>query len=140
MDADEVLERLLAQDSLQGREWRENQKILKDPRTTPLGQFLRKTSIDELPQFLNVLFGDMSCVGPRPIVPAEMARYGNYDRDYLAVRPGLTGLWQVSGRNSIGYDRRVAFDRFYVRRWSLWLDVMILLRTVPAVVMFDRTG
>jgi exopolysaccharide production protein ExoY len=97
---------------------------------TPLGRILRKTSLDELPQLFNVLRGDMSCVGPRPIVAAELERYGSRAGDYLKVRPGLTGLWQVSGRSQLDYSERVKLDCIYVRRWSLGLDIALLLRTI----------
>ena len=100
---------------------------------TPLGRFLRKTSLDELPQLLNVIRGEMSLVGPRPVVPSELERYGEARVYYLQVRPGLTGLWQISGRNDIDYDRRVSLDAWYVRNWTLWYDILILFRTLAVV-------
>lgn len=134
LDADAALARHLVNDPNAAREWHENQKLAVDPRITPLGQFLRKTSLDELPQIFNVLAGDMSLVGPRPIVPAECQRYGEDIRYYLAVRPGITGLWQISGRSDCSYPERVALDVTYARDWKLAGDIMILARTVPAVL------
>jgi len=104
---------------------------------TRLGGFLRRTSLDELPQLWNVLKGDMSLVGPRPIVADELEKYGDCAEAYLACQPGLSGLWQVSGRNDIGYGQRVAFDLYYATNWSLALDLRILLKTVPAVLKAD---
>jgi exopolysaccharide production protein ExoY len=114
-------------------EWETNHKLVKDPRVTALGQFLRKTSLDELPQLWNVVVGDMSIVGPRPIVPAEMSRYGSVLAHYCSVRPGLTGLWQVSGRSDCTYPERVALDARYVEEWTLKQDLLILIRTIPAL-------
>ncbi|HEY8544729.1 MAG TPA: sugar transferase [Acidimicrobiales bacterium] len=105
-----------------------------DNRVTPVGRFLRRSSLDELPQLLNVLRGEMSLVGPRPIVPTELACYGDHEDAYLAVRPGLTGAWQVNGRSGVGYPARVEFDREYIEKWSFWLDVKILVKTPLAVV------
>ncbi len=116
------------------KEWRRDHKLRNDPRITPLGRFLRRTSFDELPQLWNVLRGEMSLVGPRPIVREETVRYGRHLRTYLAVKPGITGLWQVKGRNNIGYPRRVALDVYYVRHRGLRLDGYILLKT-PWVVL-----
>jgi len=138
--AEETLHRYLAQNPDIAEEWLRTRKIANDPRVTTFGLFLRKASLDELPQLINVLRGDMSCVGPRPIVPAEMERYGKHAHDYLRTRPGLTGLWQVSGRTSVSYDRRVTLDSLYVKQWSLWLDLAILLRTIPALLKFDQTA
>ena len=109
-------------------------KMKKDPRITPVGRFIRRTSIDELPQFLNVLFGDMSLVGPRPPVPSEVSQYTLEDRKRLMVRPGLTCLWQVSGRSDIPFKQQVMLDKEYIRSQSLWNDLRILLRTVPAIL------
>jgi Undecaprenyl-phosphate galactose phosphotransferase WbaP len=133
-DSAAVLERLLANDPVARAEWDADQKLRCDPRVTAVGRFLRKTSLDELPQLLNILKGEMSIVGPRPIVPAEIVRYGAHFNDYCAVKPGVTGLWQVSGRNDTTYAERVALDVAYVRNWSIWLDLSIILRTVPAVL------
>nr|WP_245443600.1 sugar transferase [Labrys okinawensis] len=133
-NSEEVLREHLAANSAARQEWEETHKLKNDPRITPLGQFLRKSSIDELPQLLNVIRGDMSLVGPRPIVRDEMVRYGAHIEDYLKVRPGLTGLWQVSGRSDVSYQHRVSLDVRYVREWSLWSDIVIILKTIPAVL------
>jgi lipopolysaccharide/colanic/teichoic acid biosynthesis glycosyltransferase len=130
-DAPALLESHLARDQDAAREWRETQKLKKDPRVTRVGKFLRKTSLDELPQLCNVLRGDMSLVGPRPIVESEIARYGRDFALYSRVRPGVTGLWQVSGRNDLSYADRVRLDRHYVCNWSVWLDIIIVIRTIP---------
>ena len=109
-------------------------KMKKDPRITPIGRFIRRTSIDELPQFMNVLFGDMSLVGPRPPVPSEVSQYTIEDRKRLMVKPGLTCIWQVSGRSDIPFKQQVRLDKEYIRSQSLWKDLVILLRTVPAIL------
>lgn len=134
IDAAERLERLLASDPEAAREWAQYQKLRKDPRVTLLGRFLRKSSLDELPQLLNVIRGDMSIVGPRPITSAEIHRYGSGYVYYTAVRPGVVGLWQVSGRNGLTYEQRVAYDVEYVRTWSILSDLRILVRAVPVVL------
>lgn len=113
-------------------------KIKRDPRITPIGAFIRKTSLDELPQFFNILFGDMSLVGPRPPLPSEVEQYKPWQRRRLSVKPGLTGLWQVSGRNNVDFEEWMRLDLRYIDDWSLWLDAKILLRTVPAVLF--KTG
>jgi lipopolysaccharide/colanic/teichoic acid biosynthesis glycosyltransferase len=136
-NSEEVLANLLRHDPAARAEWERDQKLSNDPRITPIGQFLRRTSLDELPQLLNVLRGEMCLVGPRPITVAELTRYGRVRWDYLSVRPGLTGLWQVSGRNNTTYEERVAFDREYVDTRSPWLDLKILLKTVKVVVARD---
>jgi len=115
-------------------EWLRDQKLKVDPRVTRVGRFLRRTSLDELPQLWNVLRGDMSLVGPRPIVHEELIRYGRYITRYKSVRPGLTGLWQVTGRNDSDYQRRVRLDAYYIRRQNLVLDCYILLRTANVVL------
>lgn len=132
-DADACMASYLRENPAASKEWLEAQKLKCDPRVTPLGWFLRKSSLDELPQLLNMLRGDMTLVGPRPITTAEFKRYGSSSRYYLKVRPGLTGLWQVSGRSNTSYRYRVVLDRAYVTSWSMWLDLKILLKTVPAV-------
>jgi len=132
-DANDRLAELLASDPLCNSEWIVRQKLAYDPRITRLGRFLRVSSLDELPQLINVLRGDMSLVGPRPIVDDEHLRYGRYIDQYCAVRPGITGLWQVSGRNDTTYRRRVALDVVYSRRTSLGLDLWIFLMTIPAI-------
>lgn len=139
-DAARVLEKHLETCPQASLEWAENQKLRNDPRITWLGSILRKSSLDELPQLFNILKGEMSCVGPRPVLPMELERYGPYRRAYKSARPGLTGLWQVSGRSNTSYDERVKFDRIYVRRWSLAFDIGILLRTIPVLFKFDETA
>jgi undecaprenyl-phosphate galactose phosphotransferase len=133
-DADRRLAELLARDPIARAEWDVNFKLKNDPRITRWGDFLRRSSLDELPQLWNVLIGDMSLVGPRPVIEAELPRYGDHLLEYLSVRPGITGLWQVSGRNETSYDQRVALDAHYVQNWSLWLDGVILCRTVAVVL------
>ena len=138
MNAPEILERLLASDGQAAAEWAATRKLRRDPRVTRVGRFLRHTSLDEIPQLLNVLRLDMSLVGPRPIVQAETEWYQEEFELYVQVRPGLTGLWQVSGRSDTTYAQRVRLDSWYVRNWTFWVDVVILLKTVPAV--FGRSG
>ncbi len=137
-NADKVLAEYLATNPAAKTEWDATQKLRDDPRITPLGRFLRTTSLDELPQLINVVRGDMSLVGPRPIVQAEVDRYGNHIHAYTSTRPGITGLWQVSGRSDVDYGRRVMLDSHYVTTWSLPGDVLILLRTVK--VVFSQSG
>ena len=132
-DAQERLEEYLARNSEARKEWEESFKLTNDPRVTKLGAFLRKTSLDELPQLWNVLMGDMSLVGPRPIVTKEVERYGDYIREYYMVPPGITGMWQVNGRSDTTYEERVAMDTWYVRNWSIWIDLVYLLKTVKTV-------
>jgi lipopolysaccharide/colanic/teichoic acid biosynthesis glycosyltransferase len=134
VDAQERLASLLANDPVARAEWDKDHKLKNDPRVTKLGDFLRKTSLDELPQLFNVLKGEMSLVGPRPIVEAEVAKYGRRFRHYCAVKPGITGLWQVSGRNDTTYRARVAMDCVYARRRNAAMDFGIMLATVPAVL------
>lgn len=134
MDADKKLEQLLASDEAARREWQQEFKLKNDPRVTRIGRFLRKTSLDELPQIFNVLKGEMSLVGPRPVVKDELVKYGEYLEDYLMVRPGITGMWQVNGRSDTTYDERVRMDSWYVRNWSIWIDILLLWRTVKSVV------
>jgi lipopolysaccharide/colanic/teichoic acid biosynthesis glycosyltransferase len=135
VDADVRLQRLLASDDAARQEWARDQKLRNDPRITWLGRFLRSSSCDELPQLINVIRGEMSIVGPRPIVEAEIVRYGRRFRSYCSVRPGITGLWQVSGRNDTSYRRRVALDHAYSRMNSLGLYLFIIVATIPAVLM-----
>ena len=110
-------------------------KIKHDPRITPIGRFIRKTSIDELPQLFNVLVGEMSLVGPRPPLPSEVAQYKPWQRRRLSVKPGITGPWQVSGRNEISFEQWMKMDLEYIDNWSLWLDIRIILLTVPVVLI-----
>jgi lipopolysaccharide/colanic/teichoic acid biosynthesis glycosyltransferase len=133
-DDEATLHRSLMADPALMAEWNRDHKLKKDPRVTPLGRILRRTSLDELPQLWNVLIGEMSLVGPRPIVSAERARYGAQFRLYCAVRPGITGLWQISGRNDTTYASRVSLDQYYVHNWSVWLDLHILSQTTNAVI------
>ena len=138
-DADRVLAAILASDPELRAEFERDHKLRNDPRITPLGRFLRRSSLDELPQFINVLRGQMSVVGPRPIVWDELPRYGAAMDEVLSVRPGLTGLWQVSGRNNLAYEQRVRLDLHYVRQRSFWLDLRIILRTIGVVLLpMDR--
>jgi Undecaprenyl-phosphate galactose phosphotransferase WbaP len=133
----EVLEQYLSQHPEARTEWNKSHKLKRDPRITLVGSFLRRYSLDELPQMWNVLTGQMSLVGPRPIVAAEVEKYGDCFGCYCRVKPGLTGLWQVSGRSRLSYDERVALDCEYVERWSLWRDSVILLKTFMSVVNQD---
>lgn len=133
-NSESVLEEYLAKNDMARDEWDTFQRLEKDPRISPFGQFLRKLSLDELPQFWNVLLGDMSLVGPRPCMERQRPFYGAAWEQYCLMRPGITGLWQVSGRSSLNYAERVRLDREYVENWSLWLDIKILLRTVRAVI------
>lgn len=133
-DAEQRLVRLLAEDPVARAEWQLGQKLTNDPRITTLGRFLRRSSLDELPQLINVLAGQMRLVGPRPVTPTELRRYDGVRWHYVSVHPGMTGLWQVSGRNRTTYAERVAFDRYYVENASLALDLKILARTVYVVV------
>lgn len=137
-NAQQVLWKYLDENPAAKAEWDKDFKLKDDPRVTRVGKFLRKTSLDELPQLLNVLKGEMSLVGPRPIVQAEVERYGDYINDYYLVPPGITGMWQVSGRSDTTYDERVAMDSWYVRNWSVWIDIVYLLKTVK--VVFERKG
>ena len=133
-----MLEHVLLNDAAAATEWATTRKLRNDPRVTQIGAFLRKTSLDELPQLLNVLRLEMSLVGPRPIVDDEIEHYGDVIAYYYATRPGLTGLWQVSGRSDMTYKHRVQLDIRYVETWTLWRDIIILAKTVPAVL--KRTG
>ena len=133
-DADAVLKSYLDAHPELAKEWAEKHKIANDPRITPIGKFIRRTSLDELPQLWNVLTGEMSLVGPRPIVDAELARYADAVDLYLKVRPGITGLWQVSGRSKTTYEERVRLDEYYVRNWSVWMDIFVLGRTIKTVI------
>ena len=137
LDADKILEKVLADDPELLKEWELNHKLKKDPRITKIGQFLRRTSLDEIPQLLNVIKGDMSLVGPRPIVEQEVKKYGENFNRIFSTKPGLTGLWQVSGRSDTNYDERISYDTYYLQSWSVWLDLWILYRT-PRVIFKGR--
>ena len=134
VNAEAILARHLAENEHAADEWRERHKLKTDPRVTPLGTILRKTSVDELPQLLNIIKGEMSMVGPRPIVRAEIVRYGVNIEKYYTARPGITGIWQVSGRNDTSYHDRVRLDGEYVTCWTFWRDLIILAKTFRAVV------
>lgn len=136
-DAEDVLGELLRTDDAARQAWQRDHKLPLDPRITPFGRFLRRSSLDELPQLFNILRGEMAFVGPRPITVEELTRYGADRWHYLSVHPGVTGLWQVSGRNNITYEARVALDRFYVERKSPLFDLAIMLKTVRAVLTRD---
>jgi len=133
-NGDDILQDYLAADPAEAESWRVNQKVHNDPRVTRIGRLLRKTSIDELPQLWNVLIGDMSIVGPRPILESQIAMYGPDFEWYKQVRPGLTGLWQISGRNHLSFAERVMLDKYVVQNWSVWLDLYILGRTTNVVL------
>ena len=137
-NSDEVLERILATDKDARLEWEKDFKLKNDPRITPIGRWLRARSLDELPQLWNVLKGEMSLVGPRPIVKEELLYYQDDVDYYLMAKPGMTGLWQVSGRNNVSYDTRVYFDTWYAKNWSLWNDIVILFKTFK--VVWTKTG
>jgi exopolysaccharide production protein ExoY len=139
-DAKERLALYLANNPGAAAEWEATQKLKNDPRVTRFGQLLRRSSLDELPQLINTLRGEMTCVGPRPVTADELRRYGPSARHYVRVRPGLTGLWQVSGRSNTSYRYRIVLDRTYVTSWSIWLDAEILLKTAPAVFRFRDTA
>jgi len=138
INSEAALRELLERDQAAAAEWAASQKLKNDPRITRLGRLLRETSLDELPQLWNVLRGDMSIVGPRPIVSAEVRRYGNHFTDYAATKPGITGLWQVTGRSDCTYEERVSLDVDYVQNWSILRDFWIIARTV--IVVFGRKG
>lgn len=139
-DADVVLQELLDKDPETRALWEERHKLPVDPRVTAVGWFLRRTSIDELPQLFNVVRGEMSLIGPRPIVPEEVEKYGEQYQLISRVRPGLTGLWQVSGRSRLTYAERVEIDAYYIRNWSFWLDMYILFKTPVAVLSFSNAA
>jgi Undecaprenyl-phosphate galactose phosphotransferase WbaP len=137
IDADKKLQQLLAENESIRKEWELYQKIKNDPRITGIGKFLRKTSLDEIPQFINVLRGEMSLIGPRPIVDNEIQKYGEDFHRIFSIKPGLTGLWQVSGRSDTNYAERVSYDTYYLQSWSVWLDVWIIGKTV-GVILWGR--
>jgi exopolysaccharide production protein ExoY len=134
VDGDRLLAEHLDRDPDARAEWVASHKLRRDPRITPVGRFLRASSLDELPQLFNVLLGEMSVVGPRPIVPDEIRRYKSNFCEYCSCRPGITGLWQVSGRNDVSYDERVTLDTHYATSRTTWMDVKIMAKTVPAVL------
>lgn len=134
VDADKKLEKYLAENEEARAEWEENKKLREDPRITKVGNFIRKTSLDEFPQFINVLKGDMSLVGPRPIVDGEIEKYEGRKDEFLSVKPGCTGFWQANGRSDTTYDERMEMELYYVRNMSIKLDIKILFKTVKAVL------
>lgn len=137
LNSQEVLQNLLKTNAEAREEWEKDFKLRNDPRITKIGDLLRKTSLDELPQLFNVLRGEMSLVGPRPIINQELERYGDSKDYYLMAKPGMTGLWQVSGRNDVNYETRVYFDSWYVKNWSLWNDIAIMFKTIGVVLKRD---
>lgn len=134
INSQEILEKILATDPVRRAEWEKDRKFQDDPRVTKFGKFLRRTSLDELPQLFNILAGDMSLVGPRPVTEPELVKYGKYKDYVLSVVPGLTGMWQVSGRSDTGYEERISFDTYYIQNWSIFLDIWILIKTVWVVI------
>jgi exopolysaccharide production protein ExoY len=138
VDAAERLRHMLATDADAAAEWAATCKLRNDPRVTAFGTMMRKSSLDELPQLFNVLKGEMSIVGPRPVTEDELQRYASSIDAYLACRPGITGLWQVSGRSSTTYEKRVAYDTFYAQNWSVALDAKIIIITIPALLFVDN--
>ncbi|HDS5971443.1 TPA: sugar transferase, partial [Klebsiella pneumoniae subsp. pneumoniae] len=137
VNSNEVLSRVLETDPEAKKEWDLTFKLKKDPRITKIGAILRRTSLDELPQLFNVLRGEMSLVGPRPIIRAELERYNDEVDYYLLSKPGMTGLWQVSGRSDVDYETRVYLDAWYVKNWSMWNDIAILFKTIGVVLKKD---
>jgi lipopolysaccharide/colanic/teichoic acid biosynthesis glycosyltransferase len=140
VDADLLLSKMMAESGTIRQEFESDFKLKKDPRITKIGHFLRMTSLDEFPQFLNVLKGEMSVVGPRPLVPQETIKYGDYIDRVLSIRPGLTGLWQVSGRNDLPYPERVRIDVSYVKHRNMWLDLKIVAKTVGVMIFTKQNG
>jgi len=140
INADEMLLEMMATSPQLRQEFEDNFKLKQDPRITRIGRFLRLTSLDEFPQFWNVLRGDMSVVGPRPLVAQELPRYGYHIDKILTIRPGITGLWQVSGRNDIPYSRRIQIDLYYVKFHNLWLDLWVIVKTLGVVVVPKNNG
>jgi lipopolysaccharide/colanic/teichoic acid biosynthesis glycosyltransferase len=133
-NADQQLREYLDKNAGMKEEWLKDHKLKYDPRITRIGRILRRISLDELPQIINVFRGEMSLVGPRPIVKEEIKKYGEAFETYVQVKPGITGLWQISGRNNVPYADRIRMDEQYVANWSVWMDIYILVRTVPAVI------
>jgi Undecaprenyl-phosphate galactose phosphotransferase WbaP len=134
VNAESILEAMLKKDDILREEWEQNFKLKNDPRVTRVGGFLRRTSLDELPQLWNVLKREMSLIGPRPIVAEEISLYGDDFEIFKQVPPGMTGMWQISGRNDLSYDERIGLDVYYVQNWSIWLDLHILMHTLLIVL------
>ena len=133
-NSDEVLKQILKTDKKRSKEWKENQKFENDPRVTKIGNILRKTSLDEVPQFINVLKGDMSMIGPRPLVPGELDKHNGNHEIYESVRPGITGWWACNGRSATSYKERLELEYYYVKNRSLWLDIKCVFKTISAVI------
>ena len=133
-NSQEILEEILKTDPVRAAQWEAERKFVDDPRVTKIGKILRKTSLDELPQLFNVLVGQMSLVGPRPVTAPEVEKYGKAKDFVLSVLPGLTGLWQVNGRSETSYEERIYFDGYYIQNWSVWLDLLILIKTIYVVL------
>ena len=134
IDADKQLEKILAENPKMREEWERDRKFTDDPRVTKIGKILRKTSIDEIPQFFNVLTGEMSFIGPRPVTKPELEKYGSKADYVLTVKPGLSGMWQISGRSDTGYEERITLDSYYIQNWSVWLDLWIIIKTIYVVL------
>lgn len=134
VDADKQLEKILAESPEMRAEWEKDRKFTNDPRVTKVGKILRKTSLDEIPQFFNILIGEMSFVGPRPVTRPELAKYGSKADFILLAQPGLSGMWQISGRSDTGYEERITLDSYYIQNWSVWLDIWIIIKTVFVVL------
>lgn len=133
-NSDEVLKKILKTNKKMAKEWKENQKLENDPRITKIGNILRKTSLDEVPQFINILKGDMSMIGPRPLIPGELDKHKGNHAIYESVRPGITGWWACNGRNSTTYEERLDLEYYYVRNRGLWLDIKCVFKTISAVI------
>ncbi|MCR5290067.1 MAG: undecaprenyl-phosphate galactose phosphotransferase WbaP [Treponema sp.] len=133
-DADKMLDKILEEHPEMREEWERDRKFTNDPRVTKFGKILRKTSLDEIPQLFNILTGEMSFVGPRPVTEPELQRYGDYAETILSVQPGLSGMWQISGRSDTGYEERVTLDMYYIQNWSIWLDLWIIIKTIWVVI------
>jgi len=134
INSDEELKHILATDPVRAVEWEKDRKFVDDPRVTKVGKFLRKTSLDEIPQLWNIFLGQMSFVGPRPVTKPELKKYGKYANYVLSVKPGLSGMWQISGRSDTGYEERITLDTYYIQNWSIWLDTWIIIKTVWVVL------
>ena len=138
-EADDILRNLLKKNNLMRKEYVETHKLKNDPRITTFGKFLRKTSLDELPQFINVIRRDMSIVGPRPIIDEEVIKYGDNFDQVISIKPGITGLWQVSGRNNLSYEKRIDLDLIYVKNHNIIMDLRIIVRTLGVILFpIDR--
>ena len=134
IDAEERLQKILDENPEMREQWEKERKFENDPRVTKFGKLLRKTSLDELPQLINILLGEMSFVGPRPVTKDELEKYGKYESYVLSVLPGLSGMWQTSGRSDTSYEDRIMYDTYYIQNWSIWLDLWILIKTVWVVL------